>query len=472
MTDITFMPAVALADALCRRDLSAREVTLAFIERIEQVNPDVNAVNTLVAEQALEHADVADEVAVSGAELPPLHGMPMLHKDTHATAGIRTTSGSPLLSDNVPAEDDLVIARLHAAGVISVGKTNTPEFAAGSHTFNPIFGHTHNPYDVTRSAGGSSGGAAAALATGMTALADGSDMGGSLRNPASFCNVVGMRPSPGRVPQAPDAFAQFTLATSGPMARSVDDTALLLSVMAGPDLRVPTSLDTPGANFRSVQPIEPRALRVALAADFGGLLPVEPEIAAAITASGALFESLGARVNEAMPDLTDANDVFLTRRAWQFAAAFGRLVDAHPDQVKDTIHWNVACGRALGADDLARAVMSGGQLYQRVVRFFTEYDVLLVPAAQVLPFDGTLEYPMHINEQPMHSYLEWMRACSDITATGTPAISVPAGFSTSGLPIGVQMVAAPRADAFLLSIAKLFESATNYAQRRPPILGE
>ncbi|WP_134322402.1 amidase [Cumulibacter soli] len=471
MTDITFMPAVALANALRRRDLSAREVTLAFLERIEQVNPDINAVNTLVAEQALEHADAADEVAASGVELPPLHGMPMLHKDTHATAGIRTTSGSPLLRDNVPAEDDLVIARLHAAGVISVGKTNTPEFAAGSHTFNPVFGHTHNPYDVTRSAGGSSGGAAAALATGMTALADGSDMGGSLRNPASFCNVVGMRPSPGRVPQAPDAFAQFTLATSGPMARSVDDTALLLSVMAGPDLQAPTSLDTPGANFRSAQPIEPTQLRVAVAADFGGLLPVEPDVVAAITASGALFESLGARVSAAMPDLRDANDVFLTRRAWQFAAGFGPLVDAHPDQVKDTIHWNVARGRALSADDLARAVIAGGQLYRRVVEFFTEYDVLLVPAAQVLPFDGALEYPMHINEQPMHTYLEWMRACSDITATGTPAISVPAGFSTSGLPIGVQMVAAPRADAYLLSIAKLFESATNHAQRRPPMLG-
>lgn len=470
MTDIPFLPAATLARALRDGEISSREATDAFIDQIERVNPQINAVVTLVAEDARRHAAEADEYAARHDDLPPLHGMPMLHKDTHATAGIRTTSGSPLLADNVPSSDDLVIARLRAAGVVSLGKTNTPEFAAGSHTFNPLFGRTHNPYDLSKSAGGSSGGAAAALATGMTALADGSDMGGSLRNPASFCNVVGLRPSPGRVPQAPDAFGQFTLATSGPMARSVDDLALLLSVMAGPDLRAPASLDEPGSGFAAVAPIEPRQLRVAVAADFGGAIPVEPEVASAVEKAAETFESLGASVERAMPDLTHADDVFNIRRAWQFAANLGPVVDLHPDQVKETIRWNVEKGRALSVDDLTRAVVWGEQLYQRVVQFFGAYDVLLLPVSQVLPFDGELEYPHEINGRPMSTYLEWMRGCSDITATFTPAISVPAGFSASGLPVGVQMVAAPRADALLLSIAKVYEQATQYAATRPPVV--
>ncbi|WP_106847732.1 amidase [Blastococcus sp. Marseille-P5729] len=470
MTDIPCMPATTLAKALRSGQISSREATEAFIARIERVNPRVNAVVTLVAEQALEAARAADEYAVSNDDLPPLHGMPMLHKDTHATAGIRTTSGSPLLADNVPTSDDLVISRLRHAGVISLGKTNTPEFAAGSHTFNPVFGPTHNPYDLARSAGGSSGGAAAALATGMIALADGSDMGGSLRNPASFCNVVGLRPSPGRVPNAPDAFGQLTLSTSGPMARSVDDLALLLSVMAGPDLRAPASLDTPGTGFAPVREIDPARLRVAVAADFGGMMPIEPEVVDIVTRAGETFEALGASVERAMPDLTHADEVFGIRRAWQFAANLGPVVNLHPDQVKEAIRWNVEKGRALSVDDLTRALVWGEQLYQRVVQFFEQYDVLLVPAAQVVPFDIGIEYPAEINGRPMHTYLEWMRACSDITATGTPAISVPGGFTDAGLPVGVQMVAAPRADALLLSIARTFEQATGHAQRRPPVL--
>lgn len=471
MTEIPFLAATTLAAALRDREISSREATEAFLAQIERLNPAVNAVVTLVADQALAAADAADRKAASGERLPALHGMPMLHKDTHTTAGIRTTSGSPLLIDNVPTSDDLVIGRLRAAGVISLGKTNVPEFAAGSHTFNPVFGHTHNPYDLTRSAGGSSGGAAAALATGMTALADGSDMGGSLRNPASFCNVVGLRPSPGRVPQAPDPFGQFTLATSGPMARNVDDVALLLSVLAGPDPRAPASLDVPGAELRTVRPIEASTIRVAVAADFGGSIPVEPEVVAQIERAGEAFAALGARVERAMPNLDGADEVFSTRRAWQFATNLGPVVDLHPDSVKQTIRWNVAKGRALTVEELGRAVVLGERLYQRVREFFELYDVLLVPAAQVLPFDETLEYPTRINGRPMDSYLDWMRACSDVTATGMPAISVPAGFSEAGLPVGVQMVAGPRADGLLLSIAKVFEEATGYAARRPGLLG-
>lgn len=470
MTDIPFLPATTLAAALRDGEISSREATEAFVAQIERINPPVNAVVTLVAEQALEQARAADEYAASNDDLPLLHGMPMLHKDTHATAGIRTTSGSPLLADNVPTSDDLVISRLRQAGVVSLGKTNTPEFAAGSHTFNPLFGATHNPYELARSAGGSSGGAAAALATGMIALADGSDMGGSLRNPASFCNVVGLRPSPGRVPNAPDAFGQLTLSTSGPMARSVDDLALLLSVMAGPDLRAPASLEEPGAGFARVRDIDPARLRVAVAADFGGMMPIEPEVVDLVTAAGETFEALGANVERAMPDLTHADEVFAIRRAWQFAANLGPVVDMHPEQVKQAIRWNVEKGRSLSVDDLTRALVWGEQLYRRVVEFFGQYDVLVVPAAQVVPFDIALEYPSEINGRPMANYLEWMRACSDITPTGTPAISVPAGFTASGLPVGVQLIAAPRADARLLSIAKIFEQATGHAHRRPAVL--
>lgn len=472
VSEIPFLPAITLAAQLRDGVLDAREVTEAFLRQIDAINPAVNAVCTLVADRALGQAADADARRGRGERLGPLHGVPMLHKDTHATAGIRTTSGSPLNADHIPVEDDLVISRLRSAGVVSLGKTNTPEFAAGSHTFNPVFGLTSNPYDLSRSAGGSSGGAAAALATGMTPLADGSDMGGSLRNPASFCNVVGLRPTPGRVPQAPDAFTQLTLATSGPMARSVDDVALLLSVLAGPHLPTPTSLQEPGETFAVVYPAEPRALRVAVAADFGGAVPIEPEVVSAVERAGEALQSLGAAVEPAMPDLRGANEVFTIRRAWQFATNLGPLVDAHPDQIKHAIRWNVELGRRLSGDDLARAVVEGGRLYQRVCAFFEQYDVLLLPTVQVLPFDGELEYPQQINGQQLETYLDWMRSCSDITPTGAPAISVPAGFSSAGLPIGVQMVCAPRADAALLSIAKLFEQATEYGRQRPALLDE
>lgn len=468
--EICFLPATRLVRAIADGEISSTEVTESFLAQIERVNPRVNAVVTLVADQALAAAERADAYAVGHDELPVLHGLPMLHKDTHETAGVRTTSGSPILAEHVPDADDLVIERLHAAGAITLGKTNVPEFAAGSHTFNPVFGRTVNPYDTSRSAGGSSGGAAVALATGMTPVADGSDLGGSLRNPAAFCNVVGLRPSPGRVPNAPDDFAQYTLATSGPMARSVDDVALLLSAMAGPDLRATASLGDPGSDFGTVEPVEPGTLRVAVAADFGGLLPVDRQMVAAVDRAAQTLASLGARVEVTMPDLRDADEVFRIRRGWQFASRLGPVVDRHPELVKQTIHDNVAFGRALTVADLTRAMVRGERLHQRVRGFFDSYDVLLVPTTQVLPFDADLEYPTEINGTPLSGYLEWMRSCSDITAAGVPALSLPGGFSTEGWPIGIQLVAGPRADRRLLSIARVLEQATGHAERRPPVL--
>ncbi|PFG65540.1 amidase [Propionibacteriaceae bacterium ES.041] len=474
MTDpeLCFLPATRLAAAIADGEISSREATEAFLTQIEHVNPRVNAVITLVAEQALDAAARADDHAANNDDLPVLHGVPMLHKDVHDTAGIRTTQGSPIFADHVPATDDLVIERLHAAGVITLGKTNVPEFAAGSHTFNPVFGRTDNPYDTSRSAGGSSGGQTVALATGMTPLGDGTDLGGSLRNPAAFCNVVGLRPSPGRVPQAPDGFGQYTLTTSGPLARSVDDVALLLSAMAGPDLRAPASLSDPGSRFRSVPEIDPRQLRVAVSADFGGRFGVDPQIVGAVRQAAETLASLGVRVDETLPDLRDADEVFRTRRAWQFASNLGRVVDRHPDRVKKSVHDNVAAGRTLTVTDLTRAMVRGERLYQRMREFFTGYDALLVPTTQVLPFDAELEYPTEIAGKPMANYLEWMRSCSDITATGMPALSLPGGFSTEGWPIGVQLVAGPRADLRLLSVAKVLEQATRYADRRPGVLDD
>lgn len=470
MSEICFLPATRLARAIADGEISSREATEAFLTQIDRINPRINAVVTLVAEQALAAADRADEYAAGNDELPVLHGVPMLHKDTHETAGIRTTSGSPIFADHVPASDDLVIERLHTAGVITLGKTNVPEFAAGSHTFNSVFGRTDNPYDTSRSAGGSSGGQAAALATGMTPLGDGSDLGGSLRNPAAFCNVVGLRPSPGRVPQAPDDFGQYTLSTSGPMARSVDDLALLLSALAGPDLRAPASLSDPGSDFRTVPEIDPTRLRIAVSADFGGLFGVDPQIITAVRRAAETLASLGARVEERLPDLRDANDVFTVRRAWQFASRLGPVVDRHPDRVKQSVRDNVAVGRALTVADLTRAMVRGERLYQRMREFFTGYDALLVPTTQVLPFDAELEYPTEIAGKPMANYLEWMRSCSDITATGMPALSLPGGFSAEGWPIGVQLLAGPRADRQLLSVAKVLEQATGYADQRPGVL--
>jgi amidase len=468
MPELCFLTARDLRAALGRREVSAREVLAAHLDQIERLNPAVNAVITLAAEQASAAAAAADERAAAGADLPPLHGLPVAHKDLHETAGLLTTYGSPLRADYVPAEDALVIERMRQAGVITIGKTNVPEFGAGSHTFNPLFGATRNPYDRSKSAGGSSGGTAAALACGMHPIGDGSDMGGSLRNPASFNNVVGFRPSPGRVPGWPALMAWGTMGVSGPMARTVADTALLLSVLAGPDPRSPIALETPGSRFAEPLESDPRGLRVAFSPDLGGAVPVEPEVAAATTAAALVFADLGARVTDASPDFTGADEVFRTLRAWNFEATFGALEEQSPEAFKATLRDNIAQGRALSGRDLARAEQLHTTLFQRVRQFFTHYDILLLPVSQVLPFDVDLEYPTEINGVPMTDYLDWMASAYLISATGCPALSVPAAFSQGGLPIGVQLVGPHHADFAVLQAGHAFEQATQVAGRRPP----
>ncbi|MCW2682712.1 MAG: Amidase, Asp-tRNAAsn/Glu-tRNAGln amidotransferase subunit [Blastococcus sp.] len=451
------------------REISARELIDAHLERIDRLNPALNAVVTLDAEGARAAADAADAVLAAGGDVGPLHGLPVAHKDTHSTGGMRTTWGSPLHADTVPARDELVVARLKAAGAIRIGKTNVPEFAAGSHTFNSVFGVTHNPYRHGLSAGGSSGGAAAALAAGLVPLAEGSDMGGSLRNPAAFCNVVGLRPTPGRVPTWPAAMGWSQLSVQGPMGRTVADVALQLCALAGPDPRVPISLAEPGSVFAPVLPTSLKGLRVAWAPDLGGRVTVDPAITAVLSSSLGVFADLGAEVDEDCPDLSGADEVFSTLRAWQFEAAFGEISRRSPDKVKASIRWNAELGAQLTGSDLARAEQLHTTLHERVVAFFDRYDVLLAPTTQVLPFPVELEYPTEIGGVHQENYLEWMRSCTVISATGCPALSVPGGFTADGLPVGLQIIGRPRADRTVLEVGHAFEQATRFGERRPAL---
>ncbi|MGY1770135.1 amidase [Blastococcus sp. SYSU D00813] len=457
--DLCLRPATELAALLRAREVSARELLEAHLARIERVDGELNAIVTLDPEGARAAADVADAGLAAGDPVGPLHGLPVAHKDTHATGGMRTTWGSPLHADHVPAADELVVERLRRAGAIRVGKTNTPEFAAGSHTFNTLFGATHNPYRHGLSAGGSSGGAAAALAAGLVPVAEGSDMGGSLRNPAAFCGVAGLRPTPGRVPTWPAPMAWSQLSVQGPMGRTVGDVALTLSAIAGPDPRVPISLDGPGAGFAAPLPEELAGLRVAWAPDLGGRVAVDPVVRAALAPAVRLFEGLGATVEEACPDLGGADDVFGTLRAWLFEAAYGELGRRSPDLVKEAIRWNAEQGARLTGADLARAEQEHTRLYERVVGFFERYDVLLAPTTQVLPFPVEQEYPTEIDGVELTNYLEWMRSCTLITPTGCPALSVPAGLTPDGLPVGLQVVGPPRADRRVLEVGHAFERA-------------
>lgn len=453
----------AQAAAVRAREISARELLDLHLDRITERNPQLNAIVSLDEERAREGAWHADQFLAAGHPVGPLHGLPFAFKDTHAVAGWRTTYGSPLFADHVPQTDELIVERVRRAGVVVLGKTNVPEFAAGSHTFNTVFGTTLNPVDPARSAGGSSGGAACALAAGMVPLADGSDMGGSLRNPASFCGVVGLRPSLGRVPEWPLYNQWETTSVGGPMARNVEDLALLLSVMAGPDDRAPQALREPGALF-APPPTGSMArslvgARVAISTDLGGAFEVDGEVAWLVEASAQVFAELGAQVSPGHPDLDVADDTFRTLRAWHLHAKFGRLLAEHPGSFKQSLADNIRLGESLTGADVARAYTQRTTLSERMRAFFTSYDVLVLPVSQVPPFPADQEFPTEINGRPMASYLDWMRAAYLITVTGCPAISVPAGHTSSGLPVGIQIVARHGAERELLEVAAAFQAA-------------
>src|SRR6267378_2994694 len=466
-SEICFMPARQMADLIRQKKLSAREVMQAHLKQISRVNSKVNAIVTLVPEdQLMAQALAADESLAKGKWLGPLHGLPVGVKDLHETQGIRTTYGSPLHRDFIPDFDCRVVQREKSAGAIVIGKTNVPEFGLGSQTFNPVFGPTRNPYDVTKTCGGSTGGGCVALACGMVPLADGSDMGGSLRNPPNFCNVVGLRTSPGRVPNPPSAHGWLTLSVAGPVARSVADCAFFLSVLAGFDRRSPISIDQSGSQFsQSLAGRSFKGVRVAMFKDMG--LPWEAEVREAVQAQHKVFQSLGCIVEEAEPDLSDANECFVAWRHWSIEASFGDILEANSGKLNEYVRWHVEEGRKLTGHYLSRVESKRTALYQRMREFMEKYEFFILPVNQVLPFDVKTHYPVEIAGVKMENYIAWMKSAYYISVAGNPAISVPCAFSESGLPIGIQIGGRHNDDWGVLQIAYAFEQATNIGERRP-----
>ena len=451
--DLCFMSGRELAALIRTRKASAREAMAAHLDRIYRLNPTLNAiVAKLDDHQCLALADDADRRLARGVEVGPLHGLPWAFKDLEDAVGFPCTAGSPIFKDRMPAQDSALVARLRRAGVIPIGKTNVPEFGMGSHTYNSVYGTTVNPYDVTKSAGGSSGGAGAALAAGMLPLADGSDFGGSLRNPGNFNNVVGLRPSAGLVPAAPGETEFLDLSVKGPMARSVADTAFLLGVMAGKDLP-PLERSVTG-------------LRVAWCLDLGSL-PLDRRVRSVLDAQRPTFEQLGCRVENACPDLTDADDVFLTMRSRRAWATLGPLLTTHRHQLKPEAIEEIERGARTSDAAVADAKATHAQLITRVRAFFEQYDFLVCAVNQVPPFDAGLHWPREIEGVTMEHYVAWMKSAYWISATLCPAISVPAGFTTDGLPVGAQIVGRHHDDLGVLQMAYAFEQATGYSSRRP-----
>jgi amidase len=442
----------------------------ANLNQIDRINPKVNALVSLVPDQAMKQADAADQAIAAGKDPGPLHGLPVAHKDLFPTKGIRTTYGSRIFRDHVPDQDALIVERMKQAGAITLGKTNTPEFGAGSQTYNEVFGETSNPYDMAKTCGGSSGGAATALACGMIPLADGSDLGGSLRNPASFCNVVGFRPSPGRVPIWPNEAAWFPFLVEGPMARTVTDTALLLSVMAGPDPRSPIALAEPSRLFSRPLDREFKGVRVAWSRDLK-VFPVDPRVTAVMDEKRGVFESLGCRVEEGEPDFRDADEIFKVWRAWYFELKYAELLKSHRHLMKETVIWNTEEGLKLTGPQIGRAELRRTELYHRVRKFMETYEFLILPVSQVPPFDVKQRYVTEINGTKMQSYIEWMKSCYYISVVGLPAVSVPCGFTPEGLPVGIQIVGRHQDDLGVLQIAYAFEQATGFWKQRPPVAG-
>lgn len=433
-----------MAKLIHRGKLSAREAVEAHLTRIAEVNPKVNAIVTLVPEQALARAAAADEAQAGGRPLGPLHGLPTAHKDLQPTRGIRTTFGSRIFKDYVPAVSSYLAERIQDAGAITIGKTNTPEFGAGSQTYNEIFGATLNPWDVTKTCGGSSGGAAVALATHMLPIADGTDLGASLRNPASFCNVVGLRPSSGRVPVRPAA-GMNPMHVEGPLARTVEDLAFYFAAFAETD-----------ASFSKPLERDFRGTRVAWWKDLGGI-PIDARVREITNAQRSVFESLGCIVEEAEPDFTGADQAF---RALRFHSTFIRLwplAQEHPGLIKETLLWEIEQGRQLTQGDVGAAQLLYEALRERMNRFFERYDFFVLPVNQVLPFDVSCLWPQYIEGTRLETYIDWFKSCYYISVTGAPAISVPCGFASEGLPVGIQIAGPKGNDWGLLQMARSFE---------------
>jgi amidase len=475
MDDLIMMDATALASAIHLRKVSCVEVMSAYLDHIERLNPKVNAIVVLEdREKLMALARERDALLARGKSMGPLHGFPHAVKDLLAVKGIRMTMGSPILKDYVPLADGLMVERLREAGAIFIGKTNTPEFGLGSHTYNSVYGATRNAYDPKRSAGGSSGGAAVSLALRMLPVADGTDYGGSLRNPAGWNNVFGFRTSIGRIPNDTRDPWLPSMSVTGPMARNVTDLAMLLSVQAGFEARLPLSLDGDGTPFQRRLERSFKGKRIAWCGDFNGFTPCEPGVLEVCREAVRNFESLGCSVEEAIPDF-DLEAVWralIRLRGWQQG---GPLLDYYNDPVKGALLkpeaiYEIEPGLRQSAYDITAASIVRTEWTKAVRRFFERYDFFVVPTAQVFPFDADEHWPQEIAGTTMETYHEWMKGAFLVTMSGCPALAAPAGFSDKGLPMGIQLVGPDRQEFSCLQLAYAYESTLNPAQLRLPAL--
>jgi amidase len=446
--------ACAVVDRLKRGEVTPLDLLDALETRIGEVDGHVNALPTLCFDRARSHARAL--MRKPAAERGLLAGLPVPIKDLTDVAGVRTTQGSPIYKDTIPARSDLLVTHLEANGAVVYAKSNTPEFGAGANTFNEVFGATRNPWDTSRSAAGSSGGAAVALATGMAWLAHGSDMGGSLRNPASFCGVVGLRPSIGRVAHTPQFKLDRTLGVQGPMARTIADVALLLDAMSGESAADPLSLPPLPTSFLSSARSGQRPKRVAYSPDLG-ITPVDPEVAALTRQAAARFADAGVVVEEAHPDLREAHECFHVLRAFDYAVSKVDLLRETRDLLKPEVIWNIEEGLKLTVERVARAEAQRVAMTERVLEFFETYDLLLAPATIVPPFPIENRYVAECAGHRFDNYVEWLGIAYAITLVCCPALSMPCGFTATGLPVGLQVVAPPRGEARLLAGAKVLE---------------
>ncbi len=459
MNDLIRISACDVVALLRNREVTPEQLIDAALARIKAVDGSVNALPTVCADRARARA-------ASESFDARLAGLPIVVKDLNEVAGVRTTYGSPIHADHVPTRSDVTITRLERHGANVLAKSNTPEFGAGANTFNDVFGKTLNPWNTAKSCAGSSGGSAVALATGMAWLATGSDLGGSLRTPASFCSVVGLRPGIGCVPRSPRATLFENLWVEGPMARDVRDVALMLDAMAGEDPADPLSRPAPEVGYLTAAQSPRLPRRVAFSPDLG-FLPVGKQVTEACRRAVERIAAMGVTVEETAPDLREARDVFQVLRAAGFAAAFGPVLERHRDRLKPEIVWNIEKGLALTADEIGRAERARVRLFARTLAFFDEYDLLLCPAAVVEPFDVDVRYVEEIEGTRLETYVDWLTMTFAITLTTCPALSLPCGFSDAGLPIGLQVVGRPRGEAALLAAAAAFEDDFGLARRVP-----